>query len=635
MSAYVVIVLYSGALAILVLRAAQLRRVWRQGRPAPFDWSSVARLMRRYLGDVHDRVVREPAAARMHACTAGSFLALIPVTALHAVLVASGASRLVTLPLAAAGLLLVLGLLLGVRLQQARRSPRPPRLSAGQYGSLRLLFVLSALFFAAACLVGAAGNAWVDGSLAAVLTLTGVAGLWRLADTVGTGPMRHAFAGAVHLVNHPRPARFEAPSTDLRPIALDSADLGVETASDFSWKRLAAFDACVQCGRCEQVCPAFAAGLPLNPKKLVADLSASIRMPERRPGYRGSPHPGMDASYRSTLSLQALVGEAEAALHPDTLWSCTTCRACVEECPMLIEHVDAIVDMRRHQTLEHGAVPEKAGEALANLRMTDNLAGAHPQSRLDFATDLKVPLLGEVKRADTLLWLSEAAFDTRGQRVLRAFIRLLQQAEVDFAVLGREECDSGDLARRLGDEATFQSLARGNIETLKRYSFRQIVTIDPHALHCLRNEYPAFGGHFTVRHHTDLLNELITGGRLAVSGLAEIDVTYHDPCYLGRYNGEFDAPRQVLRKIGANLVEMEFNRSRSRCCGGGGGGAYATIESERRIPDMRVDQARQTGAATLAVACPGCTQMLEGVPGNRPQVRDIAELVLEAAGGRP
>lgn len=634
MSAYVVIVLYGGALAILLSRAVRLARLWRQGRKDAFDWSSLTRLARRYLVDVHDRVAREPSSARMHACTAGGFLALILVTALNAVLVAAGAPWFLTAALTLVGLMLVPVLLLGVRLQSRRRSPSPARFSAGRYEALQQLFAVTVVFFLAASLAGVVDNAWADGGVAAVLAVTGVLGLWRLADAISEGPMRHAFAGAVHLVNHPRPARFTAPSTDLRAVALETPRLGAETAADFSWKALAAFDACVQCGRCEQVCPSFAAGLPLNPKKLVADLSASIRASAQRPDYAGSPHPGMDRGYRSTASLQALIGEAEAALHPDTLWACTTCRACVEECPMLIEHVDAIVDMRRHQALERGAVPEKAGEALANLRMTDNARGADPASRMDFATDLKVPVLSEAGSTDTLLWLSDGAFDPRGQRVLRAFIRLLQLAKVDFAVLGAEELDCGDLARRLGDEATFQSLAKGNIATLSRHSFRQIVTTDPHALHCLRNEYPALGGRYTVRHHTDLLNELLGSGRLSVASPAAAEITYHDPCYLGRYNGEFEAPRRVLKAIGFDVVEMEFTRSRSRCCGGGGGGAYSTIQGERRIPDMRMDQARRTGAATVAVACPGCTQMLEGVTGERPAVRDIAELVLEAAGGR-
>ncbi|MFA6157068.1 DUF3483 domain-containing protein [Mesorhizobium sp.] len=635
MSNFVVIVLYSGALAIVVSRACQTWILWHKGREALSGWAAVTRLARRYFVDVHHLVAREPLSARMHVYTAGGFLALLFVTAMNALLAIAGVTRSITLPLAGLSLLLILALAYGIWLQARRRAGHPSRLSSGRYDTLRYLFATTCLFFAAASMASQASAPGLDQALVAILAVTGIFGLWRLANMVGTGPMRHAFAGAVHLVSHPRPQRFEGRSTDLKPLALEAPQLGVNLPADFAWNRLAAFDACVQCGRCEQVCPAFAAGLPLNPKKLIADLSASIRPVESRPAYRGSPHPRMDAGYTSTAAWQDLVGEEGAAIHPDTLWACTTCRACVEECPMLIEHVDAIVDMRRHQTLERGAVPAKVDEALANLRMTDTTAGADTSTILDFATDLKLPVLSDVGGTDMLLWLSDGAYDRRSQKILRSFIRLLRKAGVDFAVLGAQEKDSGDLARRVGDEVTFQALARANIETLARYDFAQIVTTDPHALHCLRNEYPAFGGRYVVRHHTDVLNELIAAGRLPIAHKAEGSATYHDPCYLGRYNGEYEAPRAILEAIGFDLVEMETSRSRSRCCGGGGGGSLSAIPSERRIPDIRVDQARRTGAGILAVACAGCTQMLEGVPGDRPDVRDIAELVLQAVeGGR-
>ncbi len=230
-----------------------------------------------------------------------------------------------------------------------------------------------------------------------------------------------------------------------------------------------------------------------------------------------------------------------------------------------------------------------------------------------------------------LLWLGEGAYELRYGRTLRALVTLLHRAGVDFAVLGEEERDCGDLARRLGDEATFQRLARENIATLARYSFKRILTADPHALHALRNEYRAFGGDYEVVHHAALLDELVATGRLPVGALAEARVTYHDPCYLGRYNGEFDAPRRLLDRLGLERLEMERSGKRSMCCGGGGGAPVSDIEGERRIPDLRMGQAAATGAAIVAVACPQCSAMLEGVTGERPQVADIAELVLMAA----
>ncbi len=297
---------------------------------------------------------------------------------------------------------------------------------------------------------------------------------------------------------------------------------------------------------------------------------------------------------------------------------------------MMIEHVDAVIDLRRFETLERGLTPGKAAVALEELRATDNPGGRPAAHRIDWAADLSLPVLAETGECDLLLWLGDAAFDLRGQRSLRALAQLLRRAGVDFAVLGVEELDSGDLARRLGDEATFQELARRNITLLGRYRFNRIVTADPHVLHVLRNEYPAFGGHYTVVHHTALLLELVESRRLLPRAVPGRTVTYHDPCYLGRYNGEIDAPRQLLDALGLARIEMERSGMNSSCCGGGGGAPLTDVSGKKRIPDIRMEHARATGAERVAVACPNCTVMLEGVVGPRPAVADIAELVWEA-----
>jgi Fe-S oxidoreductase len=302
---------------------------------------------------------------------------------------------------------------------------------------------------------------------------------------------------------------------------------------------------------------------------------------------------------------------------------------------MMIEHVDAVIDLRRFQTLELGAMPGKAPAVLDEIKATDN-PGGHPlERRLDWAADLALPVLADRRSCDVLLWLGDGAFDLRNQRTLRALVKLMRRAGVDFAVLGAEELDCGDVARRLGDEATFQSLARRNIEILSRYRFNRIVTADPHVLHTLRNEYPPFGAVLTVVHHTAFLLDLIDSGRLSVVKPVAERLTYHDPCYLGRYNGEIEAPRALLDAIGVSRVEMERSGLRSSCCGGGGGAPLADVPGKRRIPDVRMDHARATGAETVAVACPTCAQMLEGVVGPRPQVADIAELVLLATEPTP
>jgi len=301
----------------------------------------------------------------------------------------------------------------------------------------------------------------------------------------------------------------------------------------------------------------------------------------------------------------------------------------------MIEHVDAIVDMRRHLTLEKGATPNKGAEVLDNLIATDNPGGFNPGGRMNWAADLNLQLFGDKKNADVLFWVGDGAFDMRNQRTLRAFVKVLKAAKVDFAVLGLEERDSGDVARRLGDEATFQLLAKRNIGTLGKYSFKRIVTCDPHSFHVLKNEYGALGGHYEVLHHSTFMAELVTAGKLKLGQHKGGSVTYHDPCYLGRYNGEYQAPRDVLKALGIEVREMQRSGFRSRCCGGGGGAPITDIPGKQRIPDMRMEDIRETQAELVAVGCPQCTAMLEGVVEPRPLIKDIAELVAEALQEEP
>ena len=410
---------------------------------------------------------------------------------------------------------------------------------------------------------------------------------------------------------------------------LDAKEYGVGKPVEFRWNQLLSFDACVQCGKCEAACPAFAAGQPLNPKKLIQDLVTGM-VGGSDAAYAGSPTPGLPVGHHAGEPNRPIVS---SLIEADTLWSCTTCRACVQECPMLIEHVDAIVDMRRNQTLVHGTVPGKGPEVLANLRETGTAGGYDKAARYDWAVDLNAPVAQPGKPVDVLLVAGEGAFDMRYQRTLRALVTVLNKAGVDYAVLGGDETDTGDVARRLGDEATFQQLARQLAGTLANLTFKRIVTADPHVMHSLRNEYRSLGTRYDVLHHTSFIADLVASGKLspkAADALRDKRVTYHDPCYLGRYNGETDAPRKLLKSIGIQIVEMERNGKRGRCCGGGGGAPLTDIPGKQRIPDIRIADARAIGADVVAVGCPNCTAMLEGVVGPRPEVLDVAELVAAA-----
>ena len=620
-------ILLFAALGLAVLGALRRAAMWRRGRASKVDLiEGLLAMPKRYMVDLHHVVARDKYIANTHVATALGFV----LSALLAVLVHGFGlhNRILGVALLLASVLMFVG---ATFVYLRRRNP-PSRLSKGPWMRLpKSLMAFSVSFFLVTLPVAGVLPADFGGWLLAALLSVGV--LWGVSEmffgmTWG-GPMKHAFAGALHLAWHRRAERFGGGrSTGLKPLDLNdkSAPLGVEKPKDFTWNQLLGFDACVQCGKCEAACPAFAAGQPLNPKKLIQDMVVGLAGGTDAK-FAGSAYPGKPIGEHRGNPHQPIVN---GLVDADTLWSCTTCRACVEECPMMIEHVDAIVDMRRHLTLEKGATPNKGAEVLENLIATDNPGGFAPGGRLNWAADLNLPLLSEKGRCEVLFWVGDAAFDMRNQRTLRAFVKVLKAAKVDFAVLGLEERDSGDVARRLGDEATFQLLATRNIQTLAKYNFTRIVTCDPHSFHVLKNEYGAFNGDYVVQHHSTFMAELIGDGALNLGQHKGSSVTYHDPCYLGRYNGEYEAPRQVLRALGIEVKEMQRSGYRSRCCGGGGGAPITDIPGKQRIPDMRMDDIRTTGAELVAVGCPQCTAMLEGVVEPRPLIKDIAELVADA-----
>ncbi|WP_275287849.1 (Fe-S)-binding protein [Halomonas elongata] len=625
-------ILIFAALALAVIGAGRRVRLWRQGRPARVDLlKGLAAMPRRYLVDLHHVVARDKVMSNTHVATAGGFVAAAVLMILvHGLGLAEGV--LGWLLLLASATMFVGSLFVARR----RRNP-PSRLSRGPWMRLPkslMAFSLS-VFLITLPTVGILPEDFGHWILAILLSAVLVWGLGEMVFGMAWGgPMKHAFAGALHLAFHRRAERFGEGnrSTGLKALDLDdeNATLGVETPSDFTWNQLLGFDACVQCGRCEAVCPAFAAGQPLNPKKLIQDMVVGLAGGSDA-RYAGSPYPDRPVGEHHGSPHGPIVArEGKALVDAETLWSCTTCRACVEECPMMIEHVDAIVDMRRFLTLEHGQTPGKGAEVLDNLIATDNPGGFDPGARMHWAADLELPLMAQQGQAEVLLWLGDGAYDMRNQRTLRSLVKVLRAAGVDFAVLGDEERDSGDVARRLGDEATFQSLARRNIATLSKYRFERIVTCDPHSFHVLGNEYGELGGDYAVSHHSTFIAELHDAGRLEFRAWKGGRVTYHDPCYLGRYNGEFEAPRNVLKALGIEVAEMQRSGYRSRCCGGGGGAPITDVPGKQRIPDMRMGDVQETGADLVAVGCPQCTAMLEGVVDSDADVRDIAELVAEA-----
>ena len=414
--------------------------------------------------------------------------------------------------------------------------------------------------------------------------------------------------------------------------ALEKPDLeasetfGVGQITEFTWKGLFDLYNCTECGRCTSGCPATASGKQLDPKMLILNLQEHLL--EQGPALLGGKGGGEAG--------RAMVGKV---ITDDVLWACTTCRWCVEACPVFIEHVPKIVDMRRYLVLTESRFPEELKPTFRNLETNFNPWQMSSQTRADWARDLGVKVMADVGEAEYLYWVGcYGSFDERNRKVARAVVKILQTAGVDFAILGNEEKCTGEPARRAGHEYLYQTLAQANVETLKRYRFQTIVTACPHCFNTIRNEYPQLDGHFRVMHHSQLLDELIRAGRLRVSRELAARVTLHDPCYLGRYNEVYEAPRDVIRSIApAGVVEMARNRASSFCCGGGGARAWMEEHEGQRVNQMRVEQAMEVNPDVLASACPFCLTMFEdGVKGkgvaDRIKTRDIAELVAEGLG---
>ncbi len=417
------------------------------------------------------------------------------------------------------------------------------------------------------------------------------------------------------------PSRLSLPfnlSTLAEGTDFEALSSGFGHVGDLDWKRRFSLDVCVDCGRCEAACPAFAAGRPLSPRTLVQALGAEVR------ALPGNGH----AASGADLFARGIVDES-------TVWSCLTCGACANECPARIDQPGTIVDLRRHLVSE-GRLDDRQAALLAGVERNGNPFALPSYQRGEWLAELGVPTIAEYPDAEYLYWIGcMAAYDPRVRAVAKAMIRILRHAGIRFAVLGDEERCTGESLRKMGEEAGFQLRAMETIALLQGYGVRRILTHCPHCLNTLAKDYPAFGGNFEVVHHSELLAELIRAGRVpqpetTVGGR----VTYHDPCNLGRLAGQYDAPRQVASfAADAPLIEMERSRDRSFCCGGGGGNYWWRVPEQQPVSDIRLQQAQATGAAVVATACPFCLAMLDEASAkvvDAPRVTDLAELVAAA-----
>jgi Fe-S oxidoreductase len=432
--------------------------------------------------------------------------------------------------------------------------------------------------------------------------------------------MIHAVTGPLNIYTaRLSPSGASLKAMDFDKLAETGEPMGVKTLAGFTWKDLLDLDACTECGRCTSVCPANTVGKSLSPRDIILDLRNFARS---------------DGDSAFAAPIINLV----PATATESLWQCTTCGACMEACPVFIEQMPKIVDMRRYLVMEESDFPDTMQEAITSLESRGHPFRGTQSSRVDWAEGLNVKTIAEARDAEVLLWVGcGGALIERNQKVVRATAQLLEKAGVKFAILGREEKCTGDPARRIGNEFLFETLAKENVEKLNGYEVKKIVTSCPHCFNTLRNEYPQFGGHYEVYHHSEFLAELVDDGKIKPATPGEQKITFHDPCYLGRHNGVFDAPRQLVQMSSKDApVEMKMNRANGFCCGGGGGMSFVEEPRDKRVNQERARQALETGADVVAVGCPFCMTMMEdGVNARKGErdvkVMDVAELLWQSA----
>jgi Fe-S oxidoreductase/nitrate reductase gamma subunit len=428
--------------------------------------------------------------------------------------------------------------------------------------------------------------------------------------------LRHLVIVPLNVILHPR--RKEG-TLELIDDIEEAETLGVGQVQEFAPHQLLSFDACVSCGRCDDVCPAAISGMPYTPRTFIRSLrEVMITDLVKTNGSNG--RNGKDLA---------------EALPEDIAWSCTTCGACLTRCPAFINPVDEVIDLRRYQVLTSGKMPKSVGDTIRNMERQGNPWGMPAEDRLAWAEGLDIRELSPGDETDVLLFLGCAfAYDDRNKKVAQSFARLLQKAGVDFGILGYDEICCGETARRLGNEYLFQEFAKQNIEVLSKVKFNRVVTQCPHCFNTIKNEYPQLGGDFKVQHYTEYLAELSLPWEGAGSNGSSLkgSLTYHDSCYLGRYNEIYKAPRGLLDKANISRVEMSMCEENAFCCGGGGGQMWLETDPNTRINHRRLDHVLEAKADVVATACPYCLLMFDDAIrskglGDQVQVMDVAEVL--------
>jgi Fe-S oxidoreductase/nitrate reductase gamma subunit len=504
--------------------------------------------------------------------------------------------------------LLLLILLTGFIVQCLRMAGQPDPWAAFAFVGYAMTPLIQSLFSHETILILHKAFWWIH----MVLAMTFIAYL-------PYGKLSHIILGPAAQFFRQHPEISVPESIDFEDESLEY--FGKAYMEDFSWILGFDADACVRCGRCQDNCPAFLSDKHLNPKHALQDLKAHMEAigNEKRSG-----------SYDKTEPAHIMISNV---IPKDDIWACTTCRSCEKQCPFFLGHVDRLTEMRRYLVLTEAHFPSEVQHAFRGLETNGNPFGFGWESRAAHLVGLETPLLADNPNPEILFWPGcLAAFDSRSQRVSTAIVQLLQAAGANLSILGNEEKCCGDPARRLGNEYLFTELAKENIEVLNASRVKRIVTQCPHCLQMLKEEYPAFGGNYGVLHYTQYLHELLDSGRLQLArGAAEL-VTLHDSCYLGRYQGIFESPRDLLKMTGLTLVEAPRNRNQSLCCGGGGGRMWMEEKEGRKIGEVRAEEIKSLGVSALVTTCPYCLTMLrdglDALDDSTIESLDIAEVLV-------
>ncbi len=656
---YVIYIMAAIALAFWVYHIYERYKLWQLGKPDDCSKNTGKRIpvfIRTTIVDFlgHRRFLRDPFPGMMHLLIFWGFLILLLASAVDAVTHYSNRHIIGTpylwfkLIVNIGGILILIGIIMAA---YRRYVLKPERLNTILDDGIGMALIAGMLItgFMVEGLRQAATEmnihpdwaVWTVGGFVFAKAFAGMSrdsllfwhgSLWWFHSALVLGAIVYSalvFSKLQHIVVSPLNVFFRSlgPLGAPPPINIENAEFGtfgVGGIKDFTWKQLLDLDACTNCGRCQDACPAWATGKPLSPRKVVQDLKVHMLK-------------GANNQANQSDNAPTLVGEAPSDAE---IWACTTCGACQETCPVYVEHIVKIIDLRRNLVLAQSKMPESAQLMLRNMQSRGHPWAGIQSLRLrgDWTNGLELKILAEGDNADTLFWVGcTGAFVERNVTATLSMTRVLKAAGVDFAVLGEAETCCGDPARRAGYEFQFQIMAEQNIEIFKSHNIKEIITSCPHCYNTIKNEYPRYGGDFKVLHYTQLIADLIGQGKLKLTnGLSSI-LTYHDPCYLGRYNSVYLEPRRILRTIPrTKLEEMERSRDRGFCCGGGGG--HMWIEEQpgtTKINQMRLEDALKTGAGIVVTACPYCLQMFEesiehkGVKDSL-KARDLVELV-EAA----